>query len=45
MSRQSIHDAINDTCDAKWDVLAPEYMPKPKRADKASEIVGDSLTA
>ena len=33
MSRPSVHDAINDTCDAIWDVLSPKYMPKPKRAD------------
>ena len=44
MSRPSIHDVINDTCDAIWEVLAHEYI-FGNVLKKASAIVGNSLTA
>ena len=33
MGRPTIHDAINDTCQALWDTLGPEVMPPPTQAD------------
>ena len=32
MSRPTIHEAINDTCQAIWDVLGPEVMLPPTQA-------------
>ena len=33
MGKPTIQEAINDTCDATWDVMQPEFMPKPKKED------------
>ena len=33
MRKLTIQEAINDTCDAIWDVMQPECMPKPKKED------------
>ena len=33
MSRPTIHEAINDTCQAILDVLGPKVMPPPTQAD------------
>ena len=33
MGKPTIQEAINDTYDAIWDVMQPEFMPKPKKED------------
>ena len=33
MGKPTIQEAINDTCDAIWHVMQPEFMPKPKKED------------
>ena len=33
MGKPTIQEAINITCDALWEVLQPDVMPKPKKED------------